>query len=127
MIEYVISLIPGDGIGPELTESTLRVLDAAQEKFGIKLKIVEAEAGDGTLAKRGAALPADSLEKIKTSHACLKGPVGESAADVIVKLRLIFDLYANLRPLKAIQLFRWPDLTLICCSSGRTLRTFTKD
>ena len=101
MNEYVISLVPGDGIGPELTEATLKVLDAAQKKFGVNLKIVEAEAGDDTLAKRGTALPTDSLEKIKASHACLKGPVGESAADVIVKLRLMFDLYANLRPLKA--------------------------
>jgi 3-isopropylmalate dehydrogenase len=41
------------------------------------------------------------VEKIKASHVCLKGPVGETAADVVVKLRLMFDLYANLRPLKA--------------------------
>ena len=86
MTEYKISLIPGDGIGPELTEATLKVLDSAQKKFGIKLKIIEAEAGDATLAKRGAALPEDTVQKIKESHACLKGPVGESAADVIVKL-----------------------------------------
>ncbi len=101
MTEYKISLIPGDGIGPELTEATMKVLDAAQKKFGIKLNLVEAEAGDGTLAKRGAALPEDTVQKIRESHACLKGPVGESAADVIVKLRVMFDLYANLRPLKA--------------------------
>ena len=101
MNEYVISLISGDGIGPELTEATLKVLEASQKKFGIRLKFVEAEAGDSTLAKRGAALPLDSVEKIKASHACLKGPVGETAADVIVKLRLMFDLYANLRPLKS--------------------------
>ncbi|MCW3994574.1 MAG: isocitrate/isopropylmalate dehydrogenase family protein [Candidatus Bathyarchaeota archaeon] len=101
MTEYKISLIPGDGIGPELTEATLKVLESVQENFGIKLQIIEAEAGDVTLAKRGAALPPDTVEKIKISHACLKGPVGESAADVIVKLRLMFDLYANLRPIKA--------------------------
>ena len=101
MTEYKISLIPGDGIGPELTEATLKVLDAVQKKFGVKLKIIEAEAGDIALEKVGAALPADTVEKIKNSHACLKGPVGESAADVIVKLRVMFDLYANLRPLKA--------------------------
>ncbi len=101
MTQYVISLIPGDGIGPELTEATLKILDAVQKNFGVKLKIVEVEAGDGTLAKTGVALPQDSIEKIKASHACLKGPVGESAADVIVKLRVMFDLYANLRPLKA--------------------------
>ena len=101
MTEYKISLIPGDGIGPELTEATLKVLDSAQKKFGVKLQIIEAEAGDGTLAKTGAALPESTVQIIKDSHACLKGPVGESAADVIVKLRIMFDLYANLRPLKA--------------------------
>ncbi|MCW4024314.1 MAG: isocitrate/isopropylmalate dehydrogenase family protein [Candidatus Bathyarchaeota archaeon] len=101
MTEYKISLVPGDGIGPELSEATLVVLDSVQKNFGIKLYIIEAPAGDIALETLGAALPADSLEKIKNSHACMKGPVGESAADVIVKLRLIFDLYANLRPLKA--------------------------
>ena len=101
MNEYKVSLIEGDGIGPELTKATLTVLDSAQKKFGIRLNIVEAEAGDATLAKRGVALPADTVEKIKTSHVCLKGPVGETAADVIVKLRLMFDLYANLRPIKS--------------------------
>ena len=101
MTEYTISLIPGDGIGPELTEATLKVTEAVEKKFGVKLKMVEAPAGDIALEKFGKALPEDSVEKIKASHACLKGPVGESAADVIVKLRLMFDLYANLRPLKA--------------------------
>ncbi|MCX8153063.1 MAG: isocitrate/isopropylmalate dehydrogenase family protein, partial [Candidatus Bathyarchaeota archaeon] len=101
MNTYKISLIEGDGIGPELTEATLRVLEAAQKNFGIKLEIIEAEAGDICFAKRGVALPEDSIQKIKTSHACLKGPVGETAADVIVRLRLMFDLYANLRPIKA--------------------------
>jgi 3-isopropylmalate dehydrogenase len=101
MTEYKISVIRGDGIGPELTDATMKVLDAAQQKFGLKLKMVEAEAGDTCFEKRGVALPEDSIQKIKASHACLKGPVGETAADVIVKLRLMFDLYANLRPIKA--------------------------
>lgn len=101
MIQYKISVIPGDGIGPELTEATTKVLDSVQKKFGINLKLIDAPAGDIALEKFGAALPADTVEKVKASHACLKGPVGESAADVIVKLRLMFDLYANLRPLKA--------------------------
>jgi 3-isopropylmalate dehydrogenase len=100
MKEYTISVIPGDGIGPELTDATLKVLDAAQTKFGLKLNIVYAEAGDTCKEKRGVALPEDSLQKIRDSHACLKGPVGETAADVIVKLRILFDLYANLRPIK---------------------------
>lgn len=101
MNTYKISLIPGDGIGPELTEATLKVLEAVQKTFGLKLSINEAPAGDVALENLGAALPANTVEVIKDSHACLKGPVGESAADVIVKLRLMFDLYANLRPLKA--------------------------
>jgi 3-isopropylmalate dehydrogenase len=101
MTEYNISLIKGDGIGPELTEATLKILEAAQKKFGLKLNIDDAEAGDACFEKRGVALPDDSIEKIKASHACLKGPVGETAADVIVRLRLMFDLYANLRPIKA--------------------------
>jgi len=100
MTEYKISLIPGDGIGPELTEATLKILDATEQKFGLKFNIITAEAGDTCLQKRGAALPEDSVQKIKESHVCLKGPVGETAADVIVKLRLMFDLYANLRPIK---------------------------
>jgi 3-isopropylmalate dehydrogenase len=100
MNEYKISVIPGDGIGPELTEATLKILEATQQKFGIKLTTITAEAGDDCKAKRGIALPEDSLQTIKESHACIKGPVGETAADVIIKLRLMFDLYANLRPIK---------------------------
>jgi 3-isopropylmalate dehydrogenase len=101
MTEYKISLIAGDGIGPELTDATLKVLESAQAKFNLKLNMIEAEAGDTCFQKRGVALPEDSIQKIKASHACLKGPVGETAADVVVKLRLMFDLYANLRPIKA--------------------------
>ncbi len=100
MKEYSISVIPGDGIGPELTEATLKILEATEKKFGLKFNLVYAEAGDACKEKRGVALPEDSVKKIKNSHACLKGPVGETAADVIVKLRLMFDLYANLRPIK---------------------------
>ena len=59
------------------------------------------QAGDIALEQLGKLYLKHSVEKIKASHACLKGPVGETAADVIVKLRLMFDLYANLRPLKA--------------------------
>jgi 3-isopropylmalate dehydrogenase len=101
MTEYKISLIQGDGIGPELSEATLKVLEAVEKKFGLTFKIIDSPAGDIALETLGAALPTATVEKIKASHACLKGPVGESAADVIVKLRCMFDLYANLRPLKA--------------------------
>ncbi len=101
MTEYKISVIPGDGIGPELTDATIKILEAIQKKFDLTFKLAFAEAGDTCKEKRGVALPEDSLQKIKDSHACLKGPVGETAADVIIKLRLMFDLYANLRPIKA--------------------------
>ena len=100
MSEYKISLIPGDGIGPELTEATLKILDAVQQKFDIGLNIIQVEAGDACFEKTGVALPEDTIEVIKGSHACMKGPVGETAADVVVKLRIMFDLYANIRPIK---------------------------
>ncbi len=101
MTSYRISLIPGDGIGPELTDVTLKVLEAVQDRVGLNLDIVKVEAGDECLKRRGSPLPEDTVETIRGSHACLKGPVGETAADVIVKLRIMFDLYANIRPVKS--------------------------
>ena len=101
MAKYRIALIPGDGIGPELTETTLKVLDAVQKRLKLKLDFVELEAGDACYERRGVALPDETVKAIKNSHTCLKGPVGETAADVIVKLRMLFDLYANIRPIKA--------------------------
>jgi 3-isopropylmalate dehydrogenase len=98
---YKIALMRGDGIGPEQTEATLKVLSALEERAGFRMELVEAEGGDGTLKKTGQALPSGTIEAIKDCDACLKGPVGESAADVIVKLRIVFDLYANLRPIKS--------------------------
>ena len=100
-MKYKIALIPGDGIGPELTETTLIVMNAVQKKIGIKLEFVELEAGDSCLEKRGIALPEETIDVIKKSHVCLKGPVGETAAEVIVRLRMMFDLYANIRPIKS--------------------------
>ncbi|RLF13733.1 MAG: hypothetical protein DRN06_08195 [Thermoprotei archaeon] len=103
MSSYRIAVIPGDGIGPEVIEATLHVLDALQDVTkGLKMEYVKVEAGDGALRRYGKALPEDTLKVIlEESVACLKGPVGESAADVIVKLRLLLDLYANVRPFKA--------------------------
>jgi 3-isopropylmalate dehydrogenase len=100
-VKYKIALIPGDGIGPELTETTMRVMDAVQKKFYLELEFIKLEAGDACLEKRGVALPDETVEVIRNSHACIKGPVGETAADVVVKLRMMFDLYANIRPVKA--------------------------
>ncbi len=98
---YKISLITGDGIGPELSESVIDVLNAVNDKFGVKLEITKLEAGDAALKKTGKALPDETLDIIKKSDACLKAPVGESAADVIVVLRRLLDLYANIRPAKS--------------------------
>jgi len=100
-MKYKIALIPGDGIGPELAETAMVVLNAVQRKFDLNLDFIGLEAGDACYERRGAALPEETVEAIKKSHACLKGPVGETAADVIVKLRIMFDLYANIRPVKS--------------------------
>jgi 3-isopropylmalate dehydrogenase len=98
---YKISLITGDGIGPELSESAISVLNTISDKFDLKFKISKLVAGDDALEKTGNALPDDVVETIKQSDVCLKAPVGESAADVIVVLRRMLDLYANIRPSKS--------------------------
>jgi len=98
---YNISLITGDGIGPELSESAMSVLDAIHDKLGLQFSVKKLQAGDDALKKTGKALPEETLESIKRSNACLKAPVGESAADVIVRLRRMLDLYANIRPAKS--------------------------
>ena len=98
---YTISLITGDGIGPELSESVISVLNTIQDKFDLKFDIAKLSAGDLALEETGKALPAKTVESIKRSDACLKAPVGESAADVIVVLRRMLDLYANIRPAKS--------------------------
>src|SRR5437016_5216340 len=98
---YQIALITGDGIGPELSESVIQVLEALNDKLDLKLKIDKLEAGDNALKKTGKALPDSTLASIKKSNACLKAPVGESAADVIIVLRRMLNLYANIRPAKS--------------------------
>ena len=98
---YNISLITGDGIGPELSESAISILEVLHDKLDVKTKISSVEAGDAALEKYGRALPTESFELIKSSDACLKAPVGESAVDVIVVLRRKLDLYANIRPAKS--------------------------
>lgn len=94
-------MIAGDGIGPELSESALSVIEAVSDGGGPDLDVVRLEAGDGALARTGSALPAETLSAIRESDACLKAPVGESAADVIVVLRRTLDLYANVRPARS--------------------------
>ena len=98
---YNISLITGDGIGPELSESAISVLETIHDKLDVKTKITSLDAGDSALERFGKALPDETFQSIKSSDACLKAPVGESAADVIVVLRRKLDLFANIRPAKS--------------------------
>ena len=101
MTRYNISLIPGDGIGPELMNSAMMLLESINDKTSIKFTLNKVDAGDHASSQFGKALPDFTLDTIKKSDACLKAPVGESAADVIIVLRRLFDLYANVRPAKS--------------------------
>ena len=102
MTHFTISLIGGDGIGPELANSAISLLNSINDSCSdLKFKILEVEAGDTAKEKYGVALPDFSFDAVKKSDACLKAPVGEYAADVILVLRRYFDLYANVRPARS--------------------------
>ena len=94
---YKIAVIPGDGIGKEVMQATLNVLD----NLDIDFEYVYGDAGDECLEKTGTALPAETLDIIRDADACLFGAAGETAADVIVKIRQEMKMFANLRPVKA--------------------------
>lgn len=94
---YKIAVIPGDGIGKEVMEATLDVLNG----LDIDFKYVYGDAGDECLEKTGTALPSETLDLIRDADACLFGAAGETAADVIVKIRQEMKLFANLRPVKS--------------------------
>ncbi|NIP62747.1 MAG: 3-isopropylmalate dehydrogenase [Nitrosopumilaceae archaeon] len=98
---YRISLITGDGIGPELAKSAVSVLETINDKLDLRVSTELVDAGDSALKKTGKALPDDTMSSVKKSDSCLKAPVGESAADVIIVLRRDLDLYANIRPAKS--------------------------
>ncbi|MEM3402948.1 MAG: isocitrate/isopropylmalate dehydrogenase family protein [Nitrososphaeria archaeon] len=98
---YRIAWIPGDGIGPEISDAAIKFLEALQKRFSLNLDISSYQAGDSCKARFGVALPKETIEGVKNSDAAVKGPVGESAADVIVRLRQMLDLYANVRPAKS--------------------------
>ena len=95
--KYQIAVVPGDGIGKEVMEATLFVLDS----LGIDFDYAYGEAGDECLEKTGTALPEETLDIIRECDACLFGAAGETAADVIVKIRQEMKMFANLRPVKA--------------------------
>ena len=95
--KYNIAVIPGDGIGSEVMESTITVLN----NLNLDFNYIYGEAGDACLEKTGYALPEKTIEIVKNADACLFGAAGETAADVIVKLRQEMKMFVNLRPVKS--------------------------
>jgi len=95
---YKIAVIPGDGVGKEVMDAALHILNGLDLDFEYEF----AEAGDECAEKTGDPLPDETLQIIKDSDACLFGAAGETAADVIVKLRRELDLFVNLRPVKSL-------------------------
>lgn len=95
---HAITLIPGDGIGPEVTQAVVKVLDAA----GVAIDWDRQDAGVIAFKKTGQTLPVELLDSIKRHKLALKGPcttpIGEGFTSVNVGLRKALDLYANLRP-----------------------------
>ena len=93
-----LTLIPGDGIGPEVTRAVLRVLEAV----GLRAEWEEFSAGVAALQEHGTTLPEPLLESIRKNKVALKGPIttpiGEGFTSVNVGLRKALNLYANLRP-----------------------------
>ncbi len=95
-----ITLIPGDGVGPEISQATQRVIDAT----GVAIEWDVMEAGEATIARSGTPLPDEVLESIRRNKVALKGPIttpiGKGFRSVNVGLRKALDLYANIRPCK---------------------------
>jgi isocitrate dehydrogenase (NAD+) len=100
---YAVTLIPGDGTGPEISEATRRVLEATGVQFDWNVQ----QAGLEMLEKYGTVLPDEVIESIKQTKVGLKGPIttpfGKGSRSANVALRKNLDLYANLRPAKTYQ------------------------
>ncbi|OIQ59837.1 isocitrate dehydrogenase [Moorella thermoacetica] len=100
MLKHVVTLIPGDGTGPELIAAARRVLDAS----GAELEWEVMAAGEGAQEKYGSVLPEETLASIRKNGVALKGPittpVGTGFRSVNVALRKELDLYANVRPFR---------------------------
>ena len=101
MTTQTITVIRGDGIGPEIMDAALYVLDAMK----VGLAYEEADAGMVALEKHGELLPQVTLDSIRRNRVALKSPlttpVGEGFSSINVELRKRFDLYANVRPAKS--------------------------
>jgi isocitrate dehydrogenase (NAD+) len=114
-MKHTITLIPGDGIGPEIVGATVRVLEATGVEIEWESQIIGAHA----LEKFGTTIPEETIESIKRNKVALKGPlttpVGKGFTSVNVGLRKALDLYANVRPVKALPNVpcRYPELDLV--------------
>src|SRR6187397_2400086 len=112
---HTITLIPGDGIGPEVTAAVVRILTAA----GLQIEWERQDAGVIAFKRFGQSLPAELLDSIKRNKVALKGPVttpiGQGFTSVNVGLRKALDLYANLRPVRNLPgvASRFTDVDLI--------------
>jgi len=99
-MKHKITLIPGDGIGPEVAEATIKVVEAA----GIEVEWERLNAGAEAFERYGKYLPDEVLESIQRNHVAIKGPVstpiGEGFPSINVTLRKTLNLYANFRPIK---------------------------
>ncbi len=99
---HTITVIPGDGIGPEIMKATTEVLD----RLDCGLEYVYHQAGLVAMEANGELIPEQTLASIRQTDACLKGPlttpVGKGFRSINVTLRKIFDLYANVRPVVTI-------------------------
>jgi len=100
---HKVTMIPGDGVGPELSEATMRVLDATG--VGFDWEIVQA--GENVMEKEGTPLPESVLESIRRNKVAIKGPIttpiGKGFRSVNVALRKELDLYALFRPCKSYE------------------------
>src|SRR5499426_2847715 len=112
---HPITLIPGDGIGPEVASNVVRIIEAS----GVEVQWETHYAGAQALEKFGETLPKELLDSILRNKVALKGPittpVGKGFTSVNVGLRKTLDLYANLRPVRALPNVpcRYPELDLI--------------
>src|SRR6201998_959936 len=114
-MSHKVTLIPGDGIGPEVTQATVRILEATGVKFEGETFAVGAEAYE----KSGEYIPKELTESLERTHVGLKGPVttpvGGGFPSINVALRKKFELYANFRPIRNLPHIptRYPDVDLI--------------
>ena len=114
-MKHTITLIPGDGIGPEIVAATVRIVESTDVDIAWETQILGAQA----LEKYGSTLPDETIEAMRRTKVALKGPImtpiGKGFASVNVGLRKALDLYANVRPIKALPNVpcRYPEIDLV--------------